>query len=92
MATLLFGLHDNSRVKMHIANAKLTIEQTMTAIIADSLRFIAWTKTKESKHGKYKEKSILKILNGEYDIKKDDLMSFESVEEFEEYMKQFEDK
>lgn len=88
-ATLLLGLRDNSRVKMHFADAKITLEQTLLSIIADSLQFLAWTKTKDAKHGKYNKKSILKILQGEYKKEKDDLMSFETIEEYEEYMKQF---
>lgn len=89
VVTLLFGLRDDSRVKMHISNAKLTIEQTLMAIIADNLEFLSWTKTKEARHGKYNKKSILKMLNGEYEQEKDDLESFSTIEEFEEYMKQF---
>lgn len=92
VATLLIGLRDDSRVKMHIANAKITIEQTIMAIMADALRFIAWSKTTEAKHGRYKEKSILKTLNGEYAKEKDDLMSFETIEDYLDYMSQFEDK
>mgnify|MGYP003294857480 CR=1 FL=1 len=74
---------------MKIGNTKLTIEQMMMAIIADNLQFLSWTKTKDAKHGKYKQKSILKMLQGEYDKTKDDLISFKTVEEYEEYMKQF---
>lgn len=89
VATLLIGLRDNSRVKMHLAKSKITIEQTLLAIIADAVQFVAWTKTKESKNGKYKKKSILKTLNGEYDKEKDDLMSFKTIEEYEQYMSKF---
>lgn len=92
VATLLFGLRDDSRVKMHISETKITVEQTLWAIMADALQFIAWSKTTEAKHGKYKNKSILKILRGEYEEEKDDLMSFESIEEYLDYMSQFEDK
>lgn len=89
VATLLFGLRDNSRVKMHVSESKLTIEQTLLAVIADAVQFLAWTKTKEAKHGRYDRKSILKTLNGDYEHDRDDYESFETIEEFEEYMKQF---
>ena len=59
------------------------------AMVVDDLNFLAWTKTRDAKHGKYKQKSILKVLQGEYDTKKEDLISFKTVEEYEEYMKQF---
>ena len=59
------------------------------AMMVDNLNFIAWSKTKDAKHGRYKQKSILKTLMGEYDKKKDDLEVFETIEEFEEYMNGF---
>jgi len=89
VAILLLGLRDNSRVKMKVSNTKITIDQMIMAIIADNLQFLSWTKTKDAKHGRYKQKSILKTLNGEYEKEKDDLISFKTVEEYEEYMMQF---
>lgn len=89
VATLVFGLRDNSRLKMKIADTKLTTEQMLSAMIVDDLNFIAWTKTKDAKHGRFKQKSILKTLLGEYKKQKDDLVSFASIEEYEEHMKQF---
>lgn len=74
---------------MKMSGAKITLEQMMMAIIADNLQFLSWTKTKDAQHGKYKNKSILKTLNGEYEKEKDELISFKTVEEYEEYMKQF---
>lgn len=90
VVTLLFGLRENSRVKMHISNTKLTIEQIISSIMADSLQFLAWTKTKEAQKGRYDKKSILKILNGDYETENEELAVFETIEEFENYMKQFE--
>lgn len=88
VATLLIGLRDDSRVKMHMSDSRLTLNQMMMAAILDELRFLSWTKTK---HGKrYDQKRILKALQGEYDTKKDELMSFKTVEEYERYMKRFE--
>lgn len=88
VATLLIGLRDDSRVKMHLSDSRLTLNQMMMAAILDELRFLSWTKTK---HGKrYDQKRILKALQGEYDTKKDELMSFKTVEEYERYMKRFE--
>lgn len=88
-ATLLLGLKDDSRVKMNASNTKITINQIMMAMCVDALQFIAWTKTKDAQHGRYKQKSILKALQGEYDKQNDDLVSFDTIEDFENYMKQF---
>lgn len=89
MAVLVFGLNDNSRIKKRYSNSKISVDQILMAMVVDDLNFLAWTKTRDAKHGKYKQKSILKTLQGEYDTKKEDLISFKTVEEYEEYMKQF---
>jgi len=74
---------------MKISGSKITLNQMLLSITADSLSFLSWTKTKDARHGKYKQKSILKTLMGEYDKGKDELMSFDSIEAYEEHMKQF---
>lgn len=74
---------------MRVSGTKLTTEQMLLAIIADGIQFLGWTKTKDARHGKYNQKSILKALQGEYEQKQDNLVSFKTVEEYEEYMKQF---
>lgn len=76
---------------MKISDTKLTVEQILLAKIVDNLVFQSWTYTKDARKGKpFKEKSVLKALQGEYEHKKDDLATFGSAEEFEQYMKQFE--
>ncbi len=86
VAILAIGLRDNSRIKMSVSDVHITLDQALLANIADSLRFIAWTKTKHGR--KYTEKSILKTLMDHK--KKDDYKVFNSVEDFDRYMKQFE--
>lgn len=90
MATLVFGLREDSRLKRKIANNKLTLEQTLQAMLVDAVQFLCWTHTKDASKGRaYKQKSVLKTLNGEYEKEKDELQSFETIEEFEQYMAQF---
>lgn len=89
VAVLVFGLNDNSRIKKRYSNSKISVDQILMAMVVDDLNFLAWTKTRDAKHGKYKQKSILKTLQGEYEKPKEDLISFKTVEEYEEYMKQF---
>lgn len=83
VATLVLGLGDNSRVRRYFSKTKVTLEQILMAIMADNLQFIAWSKTK---HKKNKPKSILKKLI-DLDEQKEELESFETPEEFEEYMR-----
>lgn len=75
---------------MHVSGNKITLEQMLLAIIADNLNFLSWTKTKDAKKGRYKKKSIFKTLISD-EKKKDDLVGFKTVEEYENYMKQFEE-
>lgn len=74
---------------MAMSGTKLTIDQMLLALVVDNLNFIAWTKTKDARHGKFKQKSMLKMLTEENTKTKDDLISFKTPEEFEEYMNQF---
>lgn len=90
VAVLVLGLRDNSRVKMRISNAPITTEQTLIAMMVDSLNFIAWTKTKDAKHKKYNQKSALKSLRGEYkETKKEDLQTFKNPDELMDYLNSF---
>lgn len=87
-ATLLIGLRDGSRVKMHLSGARVTLDQALLAIISDSLRFLAWTKTKDASKGrKYKNKPIFDAIMHEQK-KDDELMRFDTVEAYEDYMRQ----
>lgn len=77
---------------MKLSGQVLTIEQTLLAMLVDELRFQSWTHSKDAHKGRpYKAKSVYKALNGEYKKDKEDLMSFESIEEFEQYMARFEE-
>lgn len=90
VAVLVLGLKDDSRVKKKLSDSKLSIEQMLLSMLVDNMNFLAWTKTKDAKRGgRFKQKSVLKTLQGEYQKAKDELMSFKTIEEYEEYMKQF---
>lgn len=93
VATLVFGLRDNSRVKMRLSKTKLTLEQALFAMMVDQLRFQSWTHSKEAHKGRgYKEKSILKALQEE-PKEKDELEVFDDAESLMEYLDSFnEDK
>lgn len=67
---------------MFLTNQKITLEQSLLAIIADDLNFLAWTKTKDAEDGFNKPESILDLLkNGP---KEKEIMAFDSLEEFEQ--------
>lgn len=64
---------------MKIAGCKLTLEQTLMAMILDDLNLYLWSK---KKHRGARPKSVYKELTEEKKPK-DELMSFASPEDFE---------
>lgn len=70
MAILVYGLRDHSRIKMKLIDSKLNLEQTLFAIIADNLRYIFWSKTKDAQEGINMPVSILDSLRN-IDVQQD---------------------
>ncbi|MCQ2087970.1 MAG: DUF5361 domain-containing protein [Bacilli bacterium] len=70
VAILVYGLRDYSRIKMKISDTRLNVEQTLLATIADSLSFIAWSKTEDARRNQNRPKSILQSLRNK-DVQSD---------------------
>ena len=88
-AALLVGLGEDSRVKKYLSGNKISLKEALLAVIADRLNFIAWTKTEDAHRGRrYKGKSIYEALTKKPEPK-EELMVFDTVEDYEEYMKRF---
>jgi len=83
VATLVVGLRDNSRVKMKLAGARLTMDQMLLALILDSINLLRWGRSR--KRGA-KPKSAYKLLTEEKK-QKDELKAFRSPEDYEAWMK-----
>ena len=83
VATLVVGLRDNSRVKMKLAGARLTMDQMLLALILDSINLLRWGRSR--KRGA-KPKSVYKLLTEEKK-QKDELKAFRSPEDYEAWMK-----
>lgn len=81
LATLTVGLPRSSRVKMKMSGQKLTIDQTLLALILDDFNLLLWSRSK--RHGS-KPKSAYKLLTEE-PKPKDELMKFKDVESFEKW-------
>lgn len=82
MATLTFGLRDNSRIKKNLTESKLDIETTLIAKMADDLSMLLWSKTKDGQKGRNKPKSILAMLSNAERKEDSDIVLFESGEDF----------
>lgn len=80
VATLSCGLSDDSRIKRKIANKRLTLEETLMAVMVDKLSQLLWTKTKDAQKGRNRPKSVLEALEKPPEKA---YKSFSSIEEFE---------
>lgn len=81
LATLFFGLRQNSRVKEAISGLP-DLDTMLKASMVDALQFIAWTKTADAEHNRNRPKSILAVIQGK-EQKNQKVTSFESGEAFE---------
>ena len=86
VATLCFGLRDDSRVKMKLSNSKITLTQLLLARAVDELSFQSWAKTKDGQKNRNRPESVLKMLLEEK--KEDEVLSFTSPEDFNKAWKE----
>lgn len=86
VATLVFGLRDDSRIKMKISENKLTLDEMLLTLMVDNLNFLAWTKTKDSQKNRNRPSSLFKRLMNLEQKQKDELMSFSTPEEYQAYI------
>lgn len=77
------GLPESSRVKKKISGQKLTLEQSLLALILDDFNLFLWSRSKRKGS---RPKSVYKTLT-EDKKQKDDLMSFKSTEDFDKWLK-----
>lgn len=82
VATLVIGLPDSSRIKRKYQNRKLTLDQELLAMILDSLHTYMWA----VKILKKRPKSVYQLLTADQP-EKDELQSFDSPEDYENWRK-----
>jgi hypothetical protein len=87
VATLAVGLPRNSRVKRKISGIDLDLNEMMMAMMVDSLNILIWQNTKDGQKNRNRPESIYKRLMGLDKKLKDELMSFDSIEEYEKWRK-----
>ncbi|SEP91990.1 hypothetical protein SAMN04488558_10390 [Ignavigranum ruoffiae] len=80
VAVFASGLSNNSRIKLKMNGLKISLETMFLAQILDDLNILVWSKTKDSKNGKNKPKSIYRMLVDEPEERKE--LAFESGEDF----------
>ena len=81
VAVLSVGLRDNSRIKMKMNNMRHSLDTMLLAAGVDRMSLLLWAKTEDGAKGRNKPKSVFEQL---IETKKDeDIVSFNSPEEFE---------
>lgn len=85
LADLAFGLGENSRIKRKMSNVRLTLTESLQAVMIDKLSVLIWQKTKDGMKGRNIPESIYRKLEGLDDNKKAELQKFETEEDFLEW-------
>ena len=84
LATLVVGLRDSSRIKMHIAGSKSAQDTLLIAAAVDRLSLIVWSMSKDAQTGENRPSMLLPVLmNGKQEDRNNINTVFESGEEFE---------
>lgn len=79
MAILVYGLRDNSRLKMKVFKAKMETKDYLLAGIYDRLTLLVYANTKDAQKGRNKPKMLLDII----EKSKGNVSSFNSGKDFE---------
>ena len=84
VAVFAYGLRDDSRIKMAMADATLPLKTLLQAGILDRLSILIWQKTEDAKTGKNRPMSVVDLLMGNTQESETENVSFASGKEFEE--------
>ena len=83
VATFSCGLGDDSRIKMRMANVKITTEEMLLSALVDNTKLLAWLNSSEGAKGVNRPESLLDILAGETE-KNSDIVAFYSGEDLKQ--------
>lgn len=82
-AALASGLRENSRIRMIMAGSRMDDKTALLAAAVDRLSMLVWAKTKDAQKGRNRPRSIFEALTEETKKPADDLVLFDSAEDFE---------
>ena len=84
VATLFFGLREDSRSKLSLTKQRYPADVLLLALIADSLNTLVWFQSEDGQRGINRPKSIYDVLTGANGkVTDENVLSFSSAEEFE---------
>lgn len=81
VATLVYGLGQNSRIKRKLSNEQYTTEEIMLMNIADALNILVWMNSEDGLNGTNKPQSFIELTHNK---KENNQQGFTTKEEFEE--------
>lgn len=81
LAALASGLRDDSRIKMKLSGARLSLQHTLAAAILDRLSWLVWAQSEDAALGRNYPKSVLSaLMEGK---KSEESSGFEDAEDYE---------
>lgn len=81
VATLCFGLRDNSRIKLKMGGTMFDTNTMLIASALDGINTLCWMQTEDAKKGRNRPPSIVKALTDQNKPK--EYISFRSIDDFE---------
>ena len=81
-ATLAAGLREGSRTAMILSGSRYPLETLLQATIADAVRYLLWSRTKDAQHNRNRPEPLLPRLIGQNE-KKEEMRRFRSGADFD---------
>ena len=88
VATLVVGLRDDARIKQKISKSKLTVDQSLLALICDGINILIWQRSKDGAKGRNRPESMFKKLMGLDKKQNDELMVFDTTDDYDRWYTQ----
>ena len=88
VATLVVGLRDDARIKQKISKSKLTVDQSLLALIYDGINILIWQRSKDGAKGRNRPESMYKKLMGLDKKQNDELMVFDTTDDYDRWYAQ----
>lgn len=87
LATFVVGLRANSRVMMKINGSKISLDTMISASILDNLKMWIWMNSDDGAKRRNRPESLIKVLNNIDESNQENILIFETSEEFEKQRK-----
>lgn len=83
VATLTYGLGQDSRIGKQLNKTKFSVEESLLMHIADRLSILVWLNSEDGQKGINYPDSFFDIFNDDNQTENNDILAFDTVEDFE---------